>query len=94
MRPNLNYLRSIPGRPICKASRSIAEFTLASACYGSMPLKAAEVTPSMLVGVASAWRAYDSDGRSHLMIEAFRRVESIQASGEERQSGLICPQPI
>jgi len=45
-------LRSSPGRPICKASRSIAEFTLASACYGSMPLKAAEVTPSMLVGVA------------------------------------------
>jgi hypothetical protein len=31
---------------------------------------------------------------SHLMIEAFRRVESIQASGEERQSALICPQPI
>jgi hypothetical protein len=59
-----------------------------------MPLKAAEVTPSMLVEVAGAWRAYYSDGRSHLMIEAFRRVESIQASGEERQSGLICPQPI
>ena len=59
-----------------------------------MPLKAAEVTPSMLVGVAGAWRASYSDGRSHLMIEAFRRVESIQASGEERQSGLICPQPI
>jgi hypothetical protein len=58
-----------------------------------MPLKAAEVTPSMLVGVAGAWRAYYSDGRSHLMIEAFRRVESIQASGEERKSGLIARSP-